>query len=110
MTSKWNPLLMIVAVGFIICSPAGLYSQTGSDQELLRARERVWRAWFAGDAKTLRACNKTLPEIHSDSLVCFAGLPDYRVGSPASTGINPLNFPEADFWITVLFCRPSDEY
>ena len=53
MKRKSNGVLMIVAVAFITFCSAGLHSQTTSDQELLRARESVWRAWFAGDTKTL---------------------------------------------------------
>jgi hypothetical protein len=53
MKRKWNRVLMIVAVAFITFRSAGLHAQTASDKELLRARESVWRAWFAGDTKTL---------------------------------------------------------
>lgn len=53
MNRKWNRVLMIVAVTFLTFRSASLHSQTVSDQELLRARESVWRAWFAGDTKTL---------------------------------------------------------
>ncbi len=34
--------------------PANLAAQKQDDAELLRARETVWRAWFAGDANTLK--------------------------------------------------------
>jgi ketosteroid isomerase-like protein len=43
-------LAMLFSVG-ILCA-AGLSAQQ-NDDELLRAREAVWRAWFAGDTKTL---------------------------------------------------------
>ncbi len=50
----------------------------------------------------LRACNKTLPEIRSDHLsvllVCR-----FTKWAPDSTGMNPLNFPEADFWPGIGF-------
>jgi len=34
-------------------STAKLCAQQQNDEQLLRARETVWRAWFAGDTKTL---------------------------------------------------------
>lgn len=34
--------------------PANLAAQKQDDAELLRARETVWRAWFAGDTNTLK--------------------------------------------------------
>ena len=53
MKCKWNCVLTIVAVAFITFPSAGLHSQTTSDDELLRARESVWRAWFDGNTKKL---------------------------------------------------------
>ncbi|MGA7292764.1 MAG: nuclear transport factor 2 family protein [Terriglobales bacterium] len=54
MKRKWHRMLIIVAVTYITFHSAGLRSQTATDKELLRARENVWRAWFAGDTKTLK--------------------------------------------------------
>jgi ketosteroid isomerase-like protein len=34
--------------------PSNLAAQKPDDAELLRARETVWRAWFAGDTNTLK--------------------------------------------------------
>jgi hypothetical protein len=34
-------------------STAKMSAQKQKDEDLLRARETVWRAWFAGDTKTL---------------------------------------------------------
>ncbi len=47
------------AVAFVILclatlSPVNLAAQKQGDAELLRAREMVWRAWFAGDINTLK--------------------------------------------------------
>lgn len=36
-----------------LCS-INLFAQKTDDRELLHARETVWRAWFAGDADTLK--------------------------------------------------------
>jgi ketosteroid isomerase-like protein len=36
-----------------VLSGPKLSEQKENDQELLRTREAVWRAWFAGDTKTL---------------------------------------------------------
>jgi Domain of unknown function (DUF4440) len=50
MTRKWN-----IAIAAVLCAALGTakISAQQSDRELLRAREAVWRAWFAGDTKTL---------------------------------------------------------
>ena len=53
MTHRWKRVLTIIAAAFVTFHSTGLHSQTGSNQQLLRARESVWRAWFAGDSKTL---------------------------------------------------------
>ncbi len=49
------PRILRVSVAIIIL-PVLLISMAGaspSDDELLKVRETVWRAWFAGDTKTL---------------------------------------------------------
>lgn len=46
----WIAILAVACVAF---GGAALHSQTGKDAELLRARESVWRLWFAGDTKAL---------------------------------------------------------
>ena len=50
MTRKWN-----IAIAALFCATLGTVkiSAQQSDRELLRAREAVWRAWFAGDTNTL---------------------------------------------------------
>lgn len=53
MTLKWNRKLILLAVAFTLLSSVVLHAQAASDEELLRTRESVWRAWFAGDIKTL---------------------------------------------------------
>jgi ketosteroid isomerase-like protein len=42
------------------------------DTELLKAREQVWRAWFAGDIKTLEQL------VPSDTIVMSGGEPDWK--------------------------------
>ena len=47
--------ILRVAPAILLLQPF-LFSQAGSsasDDELLKVREQVWRAWFQGDAKTL---------------------------------------------------------
>jgi ketosteroid isomerase-like protein len=41
-------------VAVTILSAASLSAQKPEDTDLLRTRETVWRAWFAGDTKTLQ--------------------------------------------------------
>jgi ketosteroid isomerase-like protein len=48
---KNTGLIAVICVATLIV-PSSI-AQTQNDQELLRAREAVWRAWFAGDTKTL---------------------------------------------------------
>jgi len=49
MKRKWNSVVIIAALCVATLSAA----QKQNDEELLSARETVWRAWFAGDTKTL---------------------------------------------------------
>lgn len=44
---------VIAAFTIIILGNANSFAQKQGDEELLRTRETVWRAWFAGDTKTL---------------------------------------------------------
>ena len=41
-------------VYFLTLSPVRLSPEAAGDEELLRTREKVWRAWFAGDIRTLK--------------------------------------------------------
>jgi len=52
MKRKWMEVIIITA--FVTTLSAGNSSaQKQNDDQLLQARETVWRAWFAGDTKTL---------------------------------------------------------
>ena len=52
MKLKWNRV--IIAAFFVVTlSTVKLFAQKQNDEPLLRAREIVWQAWFAGDTKTL---------------------------------------------------------
>jgi ketosteroid isomerase-like protein len=55
MRQEWN--IPTIAAIFCLASlgAADLFARKQNDEELLRARETVWRAWFAGDIKTLEA-------------------------------------------------------
>jgi hypothetical protein len=44
-----------VAFLLIALNGARLLAQAQDDSQLLHVREAVWRAWFAGDTKTLKA-------------------------------------------------------
>lgn len=50
-----NRMRIVVAGLFLFAglSSTTSFSQEQNNQELLRARESVWRAWFANDTKTL---------------------------------------------------------
>jgi hypothetical protein len=53
MKRKWNDVLVIATLVLTTLSAARLCAQKRNDEQLLRARETVWRSWFAGDTKTL---------------------------------------------------------
>jgi len=53
MKRKWMRFAITVAIYIAALSAAKLSAQTQNDEELLRVRETVWRAWFAGNTKTL---------------------------------------------------------
>lgn len=53
MKRKWNRVLVIATLVLTTLSTARLCAQKRNDEQLLRAREAVWRSWFAGDTKTL---------------------------------------------------------
>lgn len=55
MRQKRNSIAIIAVFCVITLSAAHLFAQNQNDEELLRARETMWRAWFAGDTKTLDA-------------------------------------------------------
>ena len=52
MKRKWNSVIIIAAV-ITILNTGNLSAQKQNDEQLLRVRETVWRAWFAGNTKTL---------------------------------------------------------
>lgn len=47
MRPKRNKLIALAAFLVTTLSTAQLYAQKQNDEPLLRAREAVWRAWFA---------------------------------------------------------------
>lgn len=57
MKMKRNTVVVAVfmaAIVTITLSGAELSAQEQNDKQLLEVREQVWRAWFAGDTKTLQ--------------------------------------------------------
>jgi len=54
MKNWWNSVLVAVAIVVTTLGTASLPAQQESDRELLQVRKAVWRAWFAGDIKSLR--------------------------------------------------------
>ena len=54
MKNWWNSVLVAVAIVVTTLGTASLPAQQENDRELLQVREAVWRAWFAGDIKSLR--------------------------------------------------------
>jgi ketosteroid isomerase-like protein len=53
MKLKWNSVTIIAAVVATTLGTVQSSAQKQNDERLLHVRETVWRAWFAGDTKTL---------------------------------------------------------
>lgn len=53
MRRKWKCIAIIAAFCIATLGATRLSPRRQNDEELLPARETVWRAWFAGDTKTL---------------------------------------------------------
>lgn len=51
MKLKWNRTIALALL--MILGRMCLFAQQQNDDDLLRVRETVWRAWFAGDTKTV---------------------------------------------------------
>jgi Domain of unknown function (DUF4440) len=49
-----NRVIVLAVLCLSVLGSINLAAQKPDDRELLHARETVWRAWFAGDAETLR--------------------------------------------------------
>jgi ketosteroid isomerase-like protein len=64
-----NRLMKLFAVALFFAAFAGAQSP---DQDLLQAREKVWRAWFDGDAATLQAL------VPPDAIVMSVGDENWR--------------------------------
>ena len=64
--------VIVVVVAFLALSPVRLSPQTAGDEELLRTREKVWRAWFAGNIRTL---NELVP---TETIVMSGGEKEWK--------------------------------
>src|SRR3981081_4878750 len=53
MKLKWNSVVITAAMVATTLITAQSCAQNENDEQLLHVRETVWRAWFAGDTKTL---------------------------------------------------------
>ena len=53
MKLKWNGVIIIAAMVATTLGTMQSSAQKQNDGQLLHVRETVWRAWFAGDTKTL---------------------------------------------------------
>jgi len=53
MKRKWNNAIVVAIFFATTPSATRCFAQKQNDEQLLRARETVWRAWFANDTKAL---------------------------------------------------------
>jgi hypothetical protein len=53
MRLKTHSAILLAAFLCTSLSTVNLFAQKQNDEQLLRTREAVWRAWFAGDTRTL---------------------------------------------------------
>ena len=51
--NRKRSLVVLFGILLTVLGAAKLPAQKQNDEQLLRVRESVWRAWFAGDTKTL---------------------------------------------------------
>jgi ketosteroid isomerase-like protein len=72
MQGKWKWLAIIAALCLTTLGNAKLPAQKQNDDELLHAREAVWRAWFAGDTKTLEEL------VPTDTIVMSGGEKEWK--------------------------------
>jgi ketosteroid isomerase-like protein len=70
MKLKWN--ITIALLLFMTLGSVSLFAQQPNDEELLRVRETVWRAWFAGDTKTVAQL------VPSDTIVISASESEWK--------------------------------
>ncbi len=63
---------ILTAMFVVIMATANTPAQQRDDGELLRARELVWRAWFAGNTAALKAL------VPPDTIVISAGEKDWK--------------------------------
>ena len=52
MNAKKNKVIIAI-IAVAVLGTVNLFAQKQNDERLLQVRETVWRAWFAGDTKTL---------------------------------------------------------
>jgi hypothetical protein len=72
MRKKWKRLAIVGAFCVAALAAERLSAQKQNDEELLRARESVWRAWFAGDTRTLQAL------VPSETIVMSGGESEWK--------------------------------
>jgi len=72
MKQNWTGTAASAAFLIVLLSAAPSFPQTNNDEELLRTRETVWRAWFEGDAQTLE---KLVP---AETIVMSSGSKPWR--------------------------------
>jgi ketosteroid isomerase-like protein len=53
MKVKWSSLIIVAALSLAGLSTSALSAQNPGDEQLMRVRETVWRAWFANDTRAL---------------------------------------------------------
>jgi ketosteroid isomerase-like protein len=54
MKLKSKSVVVVAALVMFTLRSVNSFAQSQGDEELLRTRETVWRAWFRGDVKTVR--------------------------------------------------------
>lgn len=71
MKVKWNSVIVLAAFVTTL-SAANLSAQKQNDEPMLRVRETVWRAWFAGDTEVIE---KLVPP---DTIVISGGEKEWK--------------------------------
>jgi hypothetical protein len=71
---------LLIAILLTTIGTATLFAQKQNDEQLLRVREMVWRAWFANDARTLEGL------VPSETIVISAGEKNWKNQSDVLQG------------------------
>lgn len=69
---NWKTVFVLAALSGAALTATTLSAESQSDEQLLRVRETVWRAWFANDARSLQEL------VPAETIVISSGEKDWK--------------------------------